>query len=521
MPALLMLLALLFPEILGPFWADPDYAYLLSALNLVQLHVPGFYFHPGISVQLLGALVIAGAWLSRLPFVGVSPQTDVLLHPELYLQCIEVALVVLSAATIFLFGWQLRRATQSIVVALVGQGTIFLAGTVASAWLERAEAENFLLFASTLLVSLVVPAAFSQANGDSARRSMAVGGAIGLCLAAKISTFPLVLAVLYLPSARARCKALIAALASAFVLTLPIIHQYRHLFRFYLGIAGHAGMYGEGRQGLPTLAELALNLASLFQAAPELFLGLAACGALVIAWTAARGWMLGARPKLFAVSGAIIVVQLAIVAKHPSAHYLVPIAAINALVAAGVANLVMEWRGWPRGGLALLGALLILLGLERQIRDTGAWLGEWWRLQGKEETLLATATGSGCALIQYYYSPTLDYKLSFANVFVDRYHGRALDALYPDRLFYDVAGHGLETYAGKVTYAQEIERLGVAKCVYLLGSEFDGPSAGVFPVGWLTLLARVPHAVGGSLALYELHRLPDGAWPDLAQQQWR
>ncbi|MCH7485635.1 MAG: hypothetical protein IIC04_01445 [Proteobacteria bacterium] len=48
-----------------PFWLwhnlDPDYFYLLDSLNILNLTTPGHVYHPGTTVQWLGALV-KGAW---------------------------------------------------------------------------------------------------------------------------------------------------------------------------------------------------------------------------------------------------------------------------------------------------------------------------------------------------------------------------------------------------------------------------------------------------------------------------
>ena len=51
----------------GPAWLwfnlDPDYYYLLDALNVLNLTTPGHVYHPGTTVDWLGALILKVAYL--------------------------------------------------------------------------------------------------------------------------------------------------------------------------------------------------------------------------------------------------------------------------------------------------------------------------------------------------------------------------------------------------------------------------------------------------------------------------
>src|SRR3989344_2104861 len=50
----------------GPSWLwfnlDPDYFYLLDAVNVVNLTTPGHVYHPGTTVDWLGALILKAAY---------------------------------------------------------------------------------------------------------------------------------------------------------------------------------------------------------------------------------------------------------------------------------------------------------------------------------------------------------------------------------------------------------------------------------------------------------------------------
>ena len=60
LPVCLFLTGLALNGIRGPYWlganSDPEYAYLLNALSLAELHPVGHYDHPGTPVQTIGAL---------------------------------------------------------------------------------------------------------------------------------------------------------------------------------------------------------------------------------------------------------------------------------------------------------------------------------------------------------------------------------------------------------------------------------------------------------------------------------
>jgi hypothetical protein len=124
---------------------------------------------------------------------------------------------------------------------------------------------------------------------------------------------------------------------------------------------------------------------------------------------------------------------------------------------------------------------------------------------------------SGCAVIYYYDGPSIEYKLSFGNHWTDNKYGSYLDQAYPRRLFYDVFGARLETFAHRIGVAGEQERLRDETCVYLVGSPVERYDEATLPRDAISLIARAPGEGAGGLAVYQLHRQPDGSWPPLSQ----
>ena len=88
-----------------PFWLwhnlDPDYFYLLDSLNIVNLTTPGHVYHPGTTVQWLGALVLKAAY----PFTGPGEITGaVLADPERHLRLIGTVIVALNGGALYCLG---------------------------------------------------------------------------------------------------------------------------------------------------------------------------------------------------------------------------------------------------------------------------------------------------------------------------------------------------------------------------------------------------------------------------------
>ena len=69
----------------GPTWLwfnlDPDYFYLLDALNIINLTTPGHVYHPGTTVQWLAALILQ---IANLGASGDDLTALVLADPELW-----------------------------------------------------------------------------------------------------------------------------------------------------------------------------------------------------------------------------------------------------------------------------------------------------------------------------------------------------------------------------------------------------------------------------------------------------
>ena len=106
LPTIFFCTSIIMRDNAGPFWLwsnlDPDYAYLLDSLNMINSRWPQEMAHPGITLDLIGAIIIKGLH----PFLSKNELTRlVLTEPEHYLQIIAHALITLNTIGLIALGF--------------------------------------------------------------------------------------------------------------------------------------------------------------------------------------------------------------------------------------------------------------------------------------------------------------------------------------------------------------------------------------------------------------------------------
>ena len=241
-PIVLIALGILFRTAGGPFGADPDFPYLLNGLNILTLHAPGHYDHPGTTVQIFAALVILPAWLLSLPVHGtMALKTSVLSQPQYYLHIINLALLAANAGAAYYFGWRVR-AVSSLATAVVGQLSI-LASFSVMIGLDRVTPEPLLLAATLTTAGYLAPLALHRENFNPtlsyARR---LGVLLGFALVTKITALPTLFTICFLQRPQLRVSAIKAMMITGLVLTLPIAIHYLQMVRWFGRIFIHTGL---------------------------------------------------------------------------------------------------------------------------------------------------------------------------------------------------------------------------------------------------------------------------------------
>ena len=199
LPALYLASALILRTDAGPFWlwhsGLPGYAYLLDAVNLLNLFAPGHVGDPGMPVTAIAALVL----MSAHGFVDALAVTDaVLADPEAHLRAITTVFYALNAFTLVAVGLTARFATGGLIPALLVQSGPFMSTVVVRHGLSAAP--DTLLVLTALALAFVTLLALRP--GLLERRkivfAVAFGAVAGFGLAVKVAAAPVFVLPLFL-----------------------------------------------------------------------------------------------------------------------------------------------------------------------------------------------------------------------------------------------------------------------------------------------------------------------------------
>ena len=329
LPAALVAAALLLRHASGPYWiwhvVDASYFYLFDSLNLAILTWPGHPYHPGTTVQAMGALVL------RLlhPSLPAADLTALVLDdPEGTLHLLGNVTIGLEALALLTAGLAAFTATGRLFLALVVQTAPFLSMVILkNSYHVKPEPmliAVMLAFTAGMLLALR-PGALEGRQGD--RTAIALGIVAGFGVATKLTAGPVFLAPLFLlGSWRLAIVYGLAATAATGLFLLPAAGSL-HLFGDYLAtIAKGSGPYGSGQAGLVDPEAYPKAVLKLLKR-PTAYLPLVI--ALLVLATAgvrrAKGLPFP-RPEARALAGILLagLLQVLAVAKQPTANYMIP-----------------------------------------------------------------------------------------------------------------------------------------------------------------------------------------------------
>lgn len=344
-----------------PFWLwhnlDPDYFYLLDSLNILNLTTPGHVYHPGTTVQWLGALVLKAAY----PFTGSGEITGaVLADPERHLRLIGTVIMALNGGALYVLGLVVLAVFRAPAPALIAQTAPFLSMIVLKHGLH-VKPEALLVLATLMLATVTV---LALRPGALERRGIALAIAFGVVagfgVATKITAAPVFLLPLFLLG-RVRGIAVYGAAAalSFVVFTLPMAGAYDQFAAWIAKVLVSSGAFDTGA---PTVIDPARYPADVIKMFSRPVLHVPFVLALLALAHAGlrRRWS----PEVRALAG-ICLAQLAhvlVVAKQPSAVYLIPSIMLSALTLALLWRLYVRRPGLVKGAWALLLALAVAQG---------------------------------------------------------------------------------------------------------------------------------------------------------------
>ena len=482
MPAVILLAGVLVERLHGPSWLganlDPEYAYLMTFVNILHRTPSGMMLHPGTTLNMYGSGIIWGGYRARL-LAGAteSLQRDVLGNAEVYLDYVCMALVSMAAISCLLSGILVLASGRKWSQALLIQSTpVFFAACLVA--LSKTVPENMLVSIGLLLAGWLCVMVCPDRLTSKPWHAGVLGLLIGFGVATKVTALSW-LGLLWIVPSLAGLGVALGGVALAFCLgTLPIWPQYLDLAGWLGRSVTHAGKYDTGDVGVPALADMASNFVDALRAEP-VFIVLA-CMLIGLSVVFVLKYLCGsksdshrAKMRVSLAFGTTVLLQLVLVTKQFEAHYLVP-----AMMLVPVGLLLLFSRRRPVVGancfsnprivisLATIVVGLALLRLSAWARDVDV------KLKASHEIdRIISEQYPDCQVISYYRASGR-YALAFGAEWTQWLHAESLSEMYPSAIFYDMWRDRFYGYDGSHTRASIRARLRCGERILLRGSPF-------------------------------------------------
>lgn len=478
-PLLLFCLPLVLKSYYGPYFlgynSDPDYAYLLNSLNIINGIPPGHTDHPGTTVHLLGAVGLIVKWLSHMATGGLLSVNELVLrHPEESLQTINILINIIIFIAIIITSLSLHKAMKDIGSVIVFQLSLLIPLQIKLS-LFRVNPEPLLVFSVIVLSGLL--AQYQKRIPETIywfKMPILVGIIMGFGLATKVTFLPLLLFIALFPTAKERLLAVWGCVTSFLLFTLPIISQFTRMWNWFKSLMLHKGIYGKGDVGVPAITVLWENLLNLIQQEPFLFIFMA-CYLIFILIIKCLNKQKVTDNKLLFLGIGVIIVQYIMTAKHPGIHYMIPAITLTALLNATLMTSLKQHIiiTNARIGEVLLYALIIV-GLIYGIISTKSWaLESISNLQDDIKSSNVIATTKGCSIINHYRSSSIEYALAFGNDYANASYGKELSIIYPDVLFYNIWSGTFYNYIKTLDVVMVSSLFMRNRCLLLVGMPLD------------------------------------------------
>ena len=489
---------------IAPLWAggstDPSYGYLLNSLMAAELRVPVKTDHPGIPLELVGAVVLR----LRHAFSGsgLTLRDQVLTDPEPFLAATVFALLLVWAAASGFLGWATWRLTRRWPLAAMAQASPFLCFEVLRSGVQ-VMCEPLLVACASVLSGLILLSLHSKDETGGSGADTAMGVVLGLGVATKIVFAPAVIpALAAAPSRRSRLRILLwAALAfgACLVLIAPRLPETAawmwHLF-------ARSGYHGGGAATVVDPERYPGGIARLLLAELPLHLAFVT-GLAVCLWPRAPlSFPASARRAAWGLFAAWAV-TMAAAGKQPQAHYLVTVAGlVPALLVLAFWRVQLSERGLT---VQIARAALVVVLAAGVVHATR---GARWFMQIRSNAKTGArvvgeaAAGRTASILYGHRVSTIPASLASGDEWTDLVYSADLRRLYPGFLSFDCTG--VHAFGEDVTAREVMAHLKPDGTVLLQ----DAVWRRIDECAWTSALPRRKIASSGRDALYEARLEP-------------
>jgi hypothetical protein len=479
---------------------DPDYIYLVNALNLLKGKPVGHVDNPGTTVMEMSAVILAAASA----FDGHHDRSLVewvIQDPDRYIQLIRVIFIVLIALLLLLLGWVGWKKTNSPWLALIIQFTPFLSANVLEHVWTKVSPEPVLFMVSTLLVMVLLYYLYDSGR-DSWKYVILFALLSGFGLATKATYFPL----FFIPLLRLRgwlrkSLFILGTIVTFVVFTSPAIPEYRHMFAWFYRLSTHTGIYGQGSEGVIDRGTYFSNIVQIFLANPVLSVVFIVSLILVAVFLFRKTFRRSTYEKdngpipsvrLLAAITFMIALSILIVAKHYHAnHYLLPAQGFLGLAVFLIILSFERLIHLPKltriASPVLFTALVVVfvIGNVPYLKNAD----HYYYLTNKEtDATFSRVDAEYAGFTRVYYYPNTINKFSalkFGNAYAKRRVLPELKAVYPNTYFYDVRTYLFYNWEAEMSM-EDILRMSGKKIIFISrvisGEEVDEIGRKGFPL---------------------------------------
>ena len=316
----------------GPYYnglADPSYVYLINSLSLAQMngYNIGHVDHPGTPLQITGAVVVKIFYTFSNGKNNIAE--DVLARPEVYMNAIDFALIILNAAGLFIMGLIIYNVRKNYFTAMFFQTVPFVSVNMLEVF-SLVKPENFAFFIIVILLALMVKIVYDPP--ENYNRFLILSGVLcGMIMAAKISFICILLIpLLIFPGIKKKLLFIAAASGSFLIFVLPAVSNTNYFIDWVGKLILHEDRYGKGDDAILNTGSFLQNIAKIYNNerffAVVYFLILAVL-ALSLIWNKKSTEKVSSNSFelkfLFAIFFSMSV-HVALVAKHYSQRYMFP-----------------------------------------------------------------------------------------------------------------------------------------------------------------------------------------------------
>ncbi len=432
---------------------DPDYAYLISAIDISRLSRSRMVLHPGTTFQMMSHAVMrcAHRWSDHF---AVDFKTSVLKRPVFYLNVLQHTFSGLNILLVFLLGIFTYHISGKIVMGLLIQSTPLLSFWPIIFGFRKVTTDAVLVSVCLITVLVLVKVLHSELDRKGIYKYAAVLGLVsGFGLATKVPFLVLlVIPLVILPSLIPRLVYILTTVAGAVVFTLPILPMYSKMYKFLYGISTHMGIYGHGKEAIIDLNAYFSNLWQLVKENLPFILIVLGALVLIILVKASPEKRKGAAGSIqFKMLCAVTLAQvfgILMVTRHFKSKYLIPVLCLSGL-AIYLIYIHLRWlvppgrasgsgQKWPFRWI--YPAAVIFFGLSFLFTIQGVGQYHIQRSHKLKEAIAIREKINNefkdYCRVYYYAAPFKIFGLEFGNNWTPIY-ADALKKFYGDRYFYN------------------------------------------------------------------------------------